>query len=69
MSDVLMGFIHYVETFGGESRRQLLHDKIAGCHGVQPEHFPESGYRFSAENATAQGARERCVTVNAEIRQ
>src|SRR5882724_6929509 len=34
MPDVLMGFVHHVETFRGESCRQLLRDEIAGCHGV-----------------------------------
>jgi hypothetical protein len=29
---VLVGFIHDINAFGGESRRQLLCDQIAGRH-------------------------------------
>jgi len=43
MTGVLMGFVHHVEAFGFESRRQLLRDEIKGWHGTRPEHFRKSG--------------------------
>ena len=35
MSRVLVGFVHHVEPYGGESLGQLLRDEIAPCHGVR----------------------------------
>src|SRR5260370_42474135 len=35
MSRVLVGFVHHVEPYGGESLGQLLLDEIAPCHGVR----------------------------------
>lgn len=35
MTFVPVGFIYYVEAFGGESLGQLLRDEIAGRHGVR----------------------------------
>jgi hypothetical protein len=35
MSRVLVGFVHHVEPYGGESLGQLLRDDIAPCHGVR----------------------------------
>jgi hypothetical protein len=33
MSDVLVGFVHYLEARGDESLGQLLRDEITPCHG------------------------------------
>src|SRR5712692_4186507 len=35
MPEVLVRFIDHLETFGGESQRQLLRDQIAPCHGLR----------------------------------
>src|SRR6266699_2744076 len=35
MPRVLVGFVHHVEPYGGESLGQLLRDEIAPCHGVR----------------------------------
>src|SRR6266487_6564326 len=35
MSRVLVGFVHHVEPYGGESLGQLLRNEIAPCHGVR----------------------------------
>jgi len=35
MSRVLVGFVHHVEPYGGESLGQPFRDEIAPCHGVR----------------------------------
>src|SRR5262245_38117164 len=69
MPDVLMRFVNYVEAFGGESGRQLLHDEIAGCHGVRPEHFPEKWIPVFRRKCDRSKGPQRRVAVNGGIRQ